>query len=84
MINTTRKEVRQLFKAIGYSVSFPHNSLNDSICNLAFKNTGMLKPVVVSPSNCYSSDFRESHKQAFELANSFNYHYLVDTDQKIV
>ena len=84
MIDTTRKEVRQLFRAIGYSVSFVRNPFNNSLCNIAFKNEDMLKPCIVSASNCYSSDFREKHKPAFSLACSFTSRYLIDTDQKIV
>jgi hypothetical protein len=83
-MNTTRKDIRNAFKVIGYTVSFKRNTFNDSLCNLAFKSPEMLKPIVVAPANCYSVETIEKHKKAFDLANSYNGDYLTDTEQKIV
>ena len=81
---TTRTEVRKIFKSLGYKVSFVRNPFNSSLCNIAFKNEAMLKPCVVSASNCYPSDFRENHKDVFEESLNLKGFYLSDTDQKIV
>lgn len=78
-----RLTVRKAFKAIGYSVSFRRNPCNDRLCNLAFKNGEMIKPVVISSSNVYSADFRKAHAEAFDLAVSFTGKFLEDTEQKI-
>lgn len=83
-MNTTRNEVRKAFKAIGYNVSFKRNPFNDSICNVAFKDASILKPIVVASANCFSPETYEKHKPAFLLANSFKGYTLTDTDQKIV
>lgn len=83
-MNTTRKDVRSAFKAIGYSVSFKRNPFNDGLCNLAFKDGEMLKPVVVASANCFTVETVTKHKKAFDLANSYKGDYLTDTEQKIV
>ena len=83
--NTTeRKVIRQEFKKIGYKVSFQRNSFNDNLVHLAFKDDSMLKPEKVLRGNCYSPEFYNAHKAAFELAGSFMGFYLTDTEQKIV
>lgn len=83
-MNTTRKDIRSAFKAIGYSVSFKRNPFNDGLCNLAFKDAGLLKPVVVASANCFGTDTLTKHKKAFDLAISYKGDYLTDTEQKIV
>lgn len=79
-----RREVRAMFKAIGYKVSFVRNPFNDALCNLAFKNDEMLKPVTVSASSCYSKEAFDLHKQAFDLVSSLKGTWLDDTEQKII
>ena len=83
-MQTTRKEIRKAFKEIGYSVSFKRNPFNDAICNIAFKNSEMLKPIVVASANCYSSETFHKHNVAFALANSFKGYKMTDTEQQIV
>lgn len=83
-METTRKIVREVFKKIGYKVSFPRNPFNDSLCNIAFKTGDMLKPIVVAAANCQTPETYEKHRKAFELALSFKGFQLTDTDQKIV
>ena len=80
---TTRKAIRESFKAIDYRVSFPRNPLNNSLCNIAFQSTEMLKPCVIFGGSVYGSEFRATHKQAFDLANTFRGLWLEDTAQKI-
>lgn len=78
-----RKTIRKAFKDIGYTVSFKRNPFNANLCNLAFKNDEMLKPVAVTSSSVYGADFRQTHAAAFDLANKFRGEFLEDTDQKI-
>ena len=81
---TTRKVIRQAFKAIGYTVSFKRNPFKGTLCNIAFKNAAMYSPIVVSAANVYSAETYTEHRAAFELATSFKGATLSDTEQKVV
>jgi hypothetical protein len=84
MKNTTRKEVRAAFKAIGYKVAFKRHPLIQDATNLGFifPENGFC----TIGANIFSGETYEKHRAAFELLCSFadGQHFLECTEQRIL
>ena len=60
---TTKKQIRDDFKAIGYKCQILKNPLKDDLLSLGFIADG----VSTTKSNVFPDGFYEKHKKAFDL-----------------
>lgn len=80
-MNTTRRDIRKAYAAIGYKVNFRTNSLAPHLCSqiiyledMSFRHAqGDLAGV----------ELYNKHIEAFNLMNSYRGAFLTDTDQRV-